>query len=159
MLQLPENIRSAFIDGDFAIRQTPGHFNGIWTDMATLTEKTVIKDSKGSGGIVGITNQKSALVRWTLTRHFLASLSRVILERAGIATNKANSHEETNPTAMKSCEEHVIAIVNHLNETMTDPFDVEIPSSMPNHYLFWNACYKRYSRFFAHSCRGRLDHV
>jgi hypothetical protein len=39
------------------------------------TEKTIIKDSKGSGGIVGITNQKSALVRWTLTRYFLASFS------------------------------------------------------------------------------------
>jgi hypothetical protein len=34
-----------------------------------------VKDSKGSGGIVGITNQKSALVRWTLTRYFLASFS------------------------------------------------------------------------------------
>ena len=89
------------------------------------TEKTVIKDSKGSGGIVGITNQKSALVRWTLTRHFLASFSRVMLERAGVATNNANSHEETRPTAMKRDEEHVIAVVNHLNETMTDPFDVE----------------------------------
>jgi hypothetical protein len=36
-------------------------FNGIWSDMGT--EKTIIKDSKGSGGIVGITNQKSALAR------------------------------------------------------------------------------------------------
>jgi hypothetical protein len=55
------------------LRQTSGSFNGIWSDMGT--EKTIIKDSKGSGGIVGITNQKSALVRWILTRHFLASFS------------------------------------------------------------------------------------
>jgi hypothetical protein len=34
---------------------------GIWSDKGT--EKTIIKDSKSSGGIVGITNQKSALVR------------------------------------------------------------------------------------------------
>jgi hypothetical protein len=33
------------------------------SDMGT--EETIIKDLKGSGGIVGITNQKSALVRWT----------------------------------------------------------------------------------------------
>ncbi|CAC5397474.1 unnamed protein product [Mytilus coruscus] len=114
MLQLSENIRSRFIDGDFAIRHTPGHFNGIWTDMAT--ENYVIKASRGSGSTVGITNQKSALVRWTLTRHFRESLSRVMLERAGIAANNAKSHEETKPTAMKRDEEHVIAIVNHLNE-------------------------------------------
>jgi hypothetical protein len=56
-------------------RKTSGSFNGIWSDMGT--EKNIIKDSKGSGGIVGITNQKSALVRWTLTRHFLSSFSKV----------------------------------------------------------------------------------
>jgi hypothetical protein len=46
---------------EFSIRQTCGSFNGIWSDMGT--GKTIIKDSKSSGGIVGITNQKSALVR------------------------------------------------------------------------------------------------
>jgi hypothetical protein len=45
------------------------------------TEKTIIKDSKGSGGIVGITHQKSALVRWTLTRHVLASFSSAMNDR------------------------------------------------------------------------------
>jgi hypothetical protein len=37
------------------------------SDMGT--EKTIIKDLKGSGDIVGITNQKYTLVRWTLTTH------------------------------------------------------------------------------------------
>jgi hypothetical protein len=37
-------------------------FGAIWA-----LKKPTIKDSKGSGGIVGITHQKSALVRWTLT--------------------------------------------------------------------------------------------
>ena len=73
---LPAEIKSAFEKGEFSIRQTSGSFNGIWSDMGT--EKTIIKDSKGSGGIVGITNQKSTLVRWTLTRHFLASFSSVV---------------------------------------------------------------------------------
>jgi hypothetical protein len=70
MLELPAEIKSAFEKGEFSIRQTSGNFNGIWSNMGT--EKAIIKDSKGSGCIVGITNQKSALVRWTLTRHFLA---------------------------------------------------------------------------------------
>jgi hypothetical protein len=50
----------------------------FWIDM------TGYKDLKGSGGIVGITNQKSALVRWTLTRYFLASFSSAMNGRAGI---------------------------------------------------------------------------
>jgi hypothetical protein len=47
MLELPAEIKSAFEKGEFSIRQTSGSFNGIWSDMGT--EKTIIKDSKGSG--------------------------------------------------------------------------------------------------------------
>ena len=80
---------------------------------------------KGSGGIVGITNQKSALVRWTLTKHFIASLSSAINDRAGITCTSNTSHEEMKQTALKRDQEQVQAIVNHLNETMTDSFDIE----------------------------------
>jgi hypothetical protein len=31
------------------------------------TEKTIIKDSKSNGGIVGLTRKKSALIRWNIT--------------------------------------------------------------------------------------------
>jgi hypothetical protein len=34
-------------------------------------------------------------------------------------------HEKMKQTALKRDEEQVQAIVNHLNETMTDPFDIE----------------------------------
>ena len=69
--------------------------------------KDVIKASRGSGGTVGITNQKSALVRLILTRHFLESLSYVTLKGA---RNDANSQEETKLTAMKRDEEYVIEL-------------------------------------------------
>jgi hypothetical protein len=59
MLELPAEIKSAFEKGEFSIRQTSGSFNGIWSDIGT--EKTIIKDSKGSGGIVGITNQYTGI--------------------------------------------------------------------------------------------------
>jgi hypothetical protein len=65
------------------------------------TEKTIIKDLKGSGGIVGITNQKAALVRWTLTRHFLTSFSSAMNDRAGITSTSNTSHEEMKQTALK----------------------------------------------------------
>jgi hypothetical protein len=93
MLELPAEIKSAFEKGEFSIRQTSGSFNGIWSDMGT--DKTIMKDSKGSGGIVGITNQKSALVRWTLTRHFLASFSSAMNDRAGITRTYASLHSCT----------------------------------------------------------------
>ena len=46
-------------------------------------------------------------------------------DRAGITSTSNTSHEEMKQTALKRDEEQVQAIVNHLNETMTDPFDIE----------------------------------
>ena len=46
-------------------------------------------------------------------------------DRAGITSTSKTSHEEIMQTALKRDEEQVQAIVNHLNETMTDPFDIE----------------------------------
>jgi hypothetical protein len=73
MFNLAPEVKRNFEVGNFAIRQKPSVFNGIWSDMAT--EKTVIKDSKGNGGIVNIIRQQSALIRWSLTRHVLADFS------------------------------------------------------------------------------------
>ena len=61
MLELHQDVKSAFESGQFAIRQKPGKFNGVWSDIAT--DKTVIRDSKGRRVIVGKTRQKSALIR------------------------------------------------------------------------------------------------
>jgi hypothetical protein len=46
-------------------------------------------------------------------------------DRACITSTSNTSHEEMKHTALKRDEEQVQAIVNHLNETMTDPFDIE----------------------------------
>ena len=81
ILDLHQDVKSAFESGQFAIRQKSGKFNGVWSDMAT--EKTVIIDSKGRGGIVGITKQRSALIRWTLCRHVLADFSAEMRTRSG----------------------------------------------------------------------------
>jgi hypothetical protein len=73
LMNLPDDIQEEFMSGKFAIKQTFGVFNGQWSDIAT--KKTIIKDLRGSGGIIGLTNQTSALLRWTFTRHILARFS------------------------------------------------------------------------------------
>ncbi|CAC5405606.1 unnamed protein product [Mytilus coruscus] len=123
MLNLPEETYSAFMSGKFPVRQKSGVFNGIWSDMAT--EKTIIKDSKGSGGIVGLTTQKSALLRWTFTRHFLARYASEMKKRSGIALGSDEDHEENRPTAMKRDEQQVNDLIEHVQNNMTDPFDIE----------------------------------
>jgi hypothetical protein len=98
-------------------------FNGQWSDIAT--EKTVIKDLKGSGGIIGLTNQKSALLRWTFTRQILARFSSEMKTRSGLSSSTEKDHEENRPTAMKRDEEHVRSLIDHVKNNMTDPFNVE----------------------------------
>ena len=46
-------------------------------------------------------------------------------DRACITSTSNTSKEEIKQTALKRDEEQVQAIVNHLNEPMIDPFDIE----------------------------------
>jgi len=89
------------------------------------TETTVIKDSKGTGGIVGITRQKSSLLRWSLTRHVLGDVCSEMKSRSGSLLSEDISHDESRKSALKRDEEHVGLLINHLRQTMTDPFDTD----------------------------------
>ena len=122
MLNLPSDIREAFELGQFAIHQEPSTFKGIWNDMAV--EKTVIKDSKGTGGIVGITRQ-SSLLKWSLTRHVLTDFCSEMRSQSGASSKDDDSHDEAKRAAMKRDEEHVKLRIDHLRERMIDPFEVE----------------------------------
>ena len=55
MLNIPNEVKLAFDYGEFAIHQKTGTFNGIQSDMAT--EKNLIKEYIGNGGIVGLTRK------------------------------------------------------------------------------------------------------
>ena len=102
MSQIPLNIQTAFEDGEIAFTEIPGSFNGIWSDMAT--EKTVIKN------------------RSTLTRHIAAQYSAATKERSGI-TSADNSVHQQEKASMKQDEDHVMALISHLKNNMTNPFD------------------------------------
>ena len=54
MLKLTDGIKQEFNAGKFVAHLGEGRFNGIPTDMAV--EKTIVKESKGKGGIIGITH-------------------------------------------------------------------------------------------------------
>jgi hypothetical protein len=113
MLSLPPEDAESFESGQFTIRQKPSCSNGIWSDMAP--EKTVIRDSKGSGGIVNITRQKSTLIRWSLTRHVLADFRSEMKERSGsMAISEHTVHDEAKPACIKRDEEHVQLLRQHL---------------------------------------------
>ena len=107
-LNLPSEVESRFKAGFFAIRQKAGSFNGVWSDMTT--EKTISKDSKSNGGIVGLTRKKSALIRWNITRHIVGHF------RAAMKVRSAS---------MKRDEQQVADLISHLQEKMINPFDIQ----------------------------------
>ena len=121
MSQIPLDIQTAFEDGEVSFTETPGSFSGIWSDMAT--EKTVIKNAKGDGGIVGLTRKKPALIRRTLTRHIAAQYSAAMKERSGITSADNSVHQQGKAASMKQDEDHVMALISHLKNNMTNPFD------------------------------------
>ena len=88
-------------------------------------EKTVIKDTKGTGDIVGITRQQSSLLRWSLTRHVLADFCSKMRSRSGVSAKQDDSHDDAKRAAMKRDEEPVKLLIDHLLQRMTDPFEVE----------------------------------
>ncbi len=120
---LPTEIEEACENGDFVVRQRPGMYNGIAADMGT--EKTVIKDSKGCRGIVGITQKKPAMLQWSLSHHILGEYSMKDFRGHNDKNSNETSHAETLPASMTREEAHVQMLVNFVENHMIDPFDVD----------------------------------
>ena len=85
-------------------------------------ESTIIRDAKGTGGVVGLTRKEPALVRWMLTRHHLAEYSSALHERSGRNRGSDSCHEQLNPAAMIQDEQHAVALLQHVDKNMINPF-------------------------------------
>ena len=59
------------------------------------TEKTIVRDSKGHGGIKGLTTQKTGMIRWNLTRHIVGQISAEMRLRAGLGQEDDDLHDES----------------------------------------------------------------
>ena len=101
--------------------------------MASFESPVKLRDSKGRGSIVGITRQKAALIRWSLTRHVLAEFTGEMRIRSGTVAIDESFQEETQPAALKRDESHVNLMREHVKQRMTNPFDVAShPKSLVN---------------------------
>jgi hypothetical protein len=89
------------------------------------TEKTIIKDSKINGGIVGLTRKKSALIRWNITQHIVGHFSAARKVRSGLVTADDETHDENRSASMKRNEQQVADLISHLQEKMINPFDIQ----------------------------------
>ncbi|CAG2244632.1 unnamed protein product [Mytilus edulis] len=77
-------------------------------------------------GIANIAGQKSALIRWSLSRHVVADFASTMRVQSGIKSEADHMHGQTQKAVMKRDEEHVRTLINHLTERMTNPFDISL---------------------------------
>ena len=75
MVDLEENapeVHKEFLLGKFSINRTGNRNAAVLTDM--VLKQTLNKDSKGAGGLKGISNDEQARTKWFLSRYIRAHL-------------------------------------------------------------------------------------
>ncbi len=123
LTNLPHNVKQDFSDGQLIYREKPGKFNALWTDMGV--EKTVIRDSKGDGGILALTRKPEAMLQWHLTRHRVGEYATAMKERSGVKSTAGAMHSESYKASLKRDEHDFKKMFDYLQCNMTSPFNVE----------------------------------
>ncbi len=86
----------------------------------------MLNDNKGLCGIGGLNQQKTMLVHWTITMHIVGSYAATTRNHSGLSEGESVwIHEESKLTAITSNEQTVATPVQHLQEYMTPPLDID----------------------------------
>ena len=112
-----------FLNGNHPVSRSSQPFSQVWTDMAL--EQTINLDSKTRGGIVGLTQNASALDRWFLTSHKRAELTAATKRLCNLEdSDKIGTHKEAGSQRVKRDENDVQRLINTITNTMSNPFDL-----------------------------------
>ena len=90
-----------------------------------VIEKTVIRDAKGSSGIVGLTRKTPTLIRWSLMRLIVSDYMKVMRERSDSSKRTEDSdHKEVLTFTLRSVEEHARAVTKHAVNNTASSFEL-----------------------------------
>lgn len=128
MNRLPDSLSDSFQKGKFVAKLTDGAFNCVWIDY--VLEVTENKALKSSGGIVGITHNDSALMRWFLSRPLTAKYATEFQSGQKTSHHDPGKHHTDTPYHRKSYNESVGKMLQVFEEdTFIDPFCLTSPPS------------------------------
>jgi len=117
-------VHRQFLEGNFSIKRSSSPFNKVWSDMAF--EQSVNRDSKTKGGVVGLTQSPTALVRWFLTANKHAEAVSAVKGMCDLDEDRrARKHKEFGTTRMARDERDVEAITSITIKQMVVPFQVD----------------------------------
>ena len=125
MHQLEEKhpmVHSDFIAGGHGVSRSGQPFSTVWSDMAL--EQSVNAASKSAGGIIGKSQNASALEKWFLTVHERATIAAALKEMYGVQNAEQGTHKEASPSRVKRDEEDIKKLVSCFTSgLMITPFD------------------------------------
>ena len=111
-----------FLNGNHPVSRSSQPFSQVWTDMAL--EQTINLDSKTRGGIVGLTQNASALDRWFIPSHKRAELTAATKRLCNLEdSDKIGTHKETGSQRVKRDENDVQRLINTITDTMSNPYE------------------------------------
>ena len=119
MLALPADLLTVFQKGEFSVHNTCGGFIGTPSDMGTEHK---IKELKGPSGLRHIAKKKTAMVRYSLTRHITVDWATQIKDRAWQNDiDGGQSHKDQGKAAMVRDDENVSKMVDQITNNMHNP--------------------------------------
>lgn len=116
-------VYNEFKNGNHPVARSSQPFGQVWTDMAL--EQSINRDSKSAGGIVGVTQNASALERWFLTSHERAAITSATKKMCKLDNDDiVGSHKEAGVQRVKRDESDIQKLLQTISTTMSNPFDL-----------------------------------
>lgn len=116
---LHPEIYEQFQHGQFVLHKTLNRFSGMAIDQCHEQNNAIIK---GTGGAVGLTENPSALRRWTVAGPELARLLTEFEQSVKSDITKKHSHHEQIPSTQNQFRDKINVMVNTFEE-MGNPFN------------------------------------
>lgn len=106
-------------------RSAMGAFSQVAIDQCIA--QTLNRNTKTSGGIIGISQRAGAVQRWIVTAHLRADFTRQCKRLAGMFSDGIDIavHKQARAASVKNDEEDVKKVVGYLQTLQVNPFDTD----------------------------------
>ena len=123
-------LHSNFESNGFVVRHTSRKGSGMSMDQAL--EKAYNKVSKGPGGVIGITKNKSAIARWNIIKHDKMLITQYLRDVCGLCDGDETSlHHEFSFNLTLDEEQHISEVARYIEDRL-NPFKPSVDGKIVN---------------------------
>lgn len=119
--QTHPSVAAEFLKGNFVVKMTNHNFSALPIDQAHEQHNAIVK---GGGGAIGLTENPSALRRWTIAGPEVSRLVMQFETMVNFETPQTTKHHDENP-ATQSRFVHDVSHIIEVFEELGNPFSDE----------------------------------